>query len=151
MPETSNPGSTTYYSQIPISVDNNYDLTKGFTNKPQYWAVYGNGNPLDSLKNAGAVTRVSSGLNCAVALQEPGSPEIHSKLVSDTSGTCCLTNDLIYLACYACFDCVKLAQNLRNTLEYYKLYSCNPATGVVLYRDCPMCEIYAGITTDNCI
>ena len=149
MPTTGTPGSTTYYSQSPVPVNDDYDLSKGFTNKPQYWAVYDTGNPLRSLTETGATTTVSSGQNCAVALQGGSSAAIRSKLISDTSGTCCLTNDLIYLACYACFDCAKLAENMNKNWKYYQLYSCNPATGVVLYRDCVGCQIYAGITANN--
>jgi hypothetical protein len=110
----------------------------GFENQAQYWPTFNGNVMLTAILKARATTTVSTGSNCKAALKSPTKPEVrNSTLYSDTTGTCCLTNDLMYLACYACFDCAGLLQYFHstdgaNTLNFWRVsfHSCNAATGV---------------------
>ena len=128
---TQNPGSNKYYnSPFPVS-----GVDVGFQNQAQYWPMFSGGEKLPGMASANANTAVNTGSKCANALKESIPTKRNSTLYSDTTGTCCLTNDLMYLACYACFDCVGLFKNANTNagIDFLNalgvsFYSCNAAT-----------------------
>ena len=98
----------------------------GFYGETQYWPTDSNGQTFNKILTSRTTTAVSSGNLCPNSLLD------YSKIQSDTNGQCCLTNDMKFNACYACFNCANLfAKSLFGQIP--PVHSCNPSLG--LYRN----------------
>jgi hypothetical protein len=136
----SGPASGTRYNTAggsPLKWDSANSYWPGFSfgswnvGSTQYWPTYNDNTVMNSVKNI-PDTEVATGAQCSAALNAGNN--WMGTLLSSTTGTCCLTNDLKYLGCYACFDCMKLM--FSTTPPQGKRWcGCSPSLGYYTYGD----------------